>query len=548
MPRTKAPAISGRIRAAEYLRMSTEHQQYSLDNQTAVIRLYAVNRGFEVVRSYCDAGRSGLSLTGRPGLRQLLDDVTAGVADYNAVLVYDVSRWGRFQDPDEAASYEMQCRRAGVTVQYCAEQFENDGSFGAAIMKVIKRAMAAEYSRELSAKVYAGQARLARKGYKLGGPAIYGMRRLLIDKEGNDKGILRLHEEKHLATDRVVHVPGPLEEQAIVCEIFELFAAGKMGEKAIARLLNGRGILRHNHIPWTRDSIAVMLRHAPYVGHVVWGRTSVKLHGPLARNAPSTWITCDNAHEGFLDQKLFDRVQQRLAERKKMSDEQMLEWLRALWKRCGRLSGDLINAYRGPSVDQLVWRFGSLHAAYEAIGYKPWHHTRYLPLRERLQKERASRLDHVIGQIRALGIAVEYDMDTDRLRIGGERAAFFVLHCTTNRKHVEEWPLPIEHMDAAGQFDKDIIIAQRLTSGNDADLDYYVLPRAAFHLAPRGFNPWNARFIEQYRFAEICADAFAPLRKGDEEIQRIVLDRQRHLFRAADSHEQARPTVSFAER
>ena len=40
--------------------MSTEDQQYSLDNQTAVIRLYAINRGYEVVRTYSDAGRSGL--------------------------------------------------------------------------------------------------------------------------------------------------------------------------------------------------------------------------------------------------------------------------------------------------------------------------------------------------------------------------------------------------------------------------------------------------------------------------------------------------------
>lgn len=45
------------------------------------------------------------------------------------------------------------CRRAGIQVAYCAEQFENDGSPVSTIVKGVKRAMAGEYSRELSAKV-----------------------------------------------------------------------------------------------------------------------------------------------------------------------------------------------------------------------------------------------------------------------------------------------------------------------------------------------------------------------------------------------------------
>ncbi len=45
-------------------------------------------------------------------------------------------------------------------MDYCAEQFENDGSPPSTIVKSVKRAMAGEYSRELSAKVFAGQCRL----------------------------------------------------------------------------------------------------------------------------------------------------------------------------------------------------------------------------------------------------------------------------------------------------------------------------------------------------------------------------------------------------
>jgi DNA invertase Pin-like site-specific DNA recombinase len=92
-----------KVRAAQYVRMSTEHQKYSTDNQSAVIQRYAEKRGYEIVRTYADEGKSGLRLVGRDALQSLLDDIEHGRADYAAILVYDVSRWGRFQDPDEAA-------------------------------------------------------------------------------------------------------------------------------------------------------------------------------------------------------------------------------------------------------------------------------------------------------------------------------------------------------------------------------------------------------------------------------------------------------------
>ena len=107
---TVGPALC----AAQYLRMSTEHQQYSFDNQRAAIRAYADRMGFTITQTYSDAGKSGLVLKRRDGLRQLLSDVASGTAQYKAIVVYDVSRWGRFQDSDEAAHYEFLCKSAGI--------------------------------------------------------------------------------------------------------------------------------------------------------------------------------------------------------------------------------------------------------------------------------------------------------------------------------------------------------------------------------------------------------------------------------------------------
>jgi DNA invertase Pin-like site-specific DNA recombinase len=109
MERTERPQNSPNecppeaIRAAEYVRMSTEHQQYSTDNQQKIIAQYAERRGMTIVRTYTDAGKSGLRIDGRDALKRLIDDVETGRADFSAIVVYDVSRWGRFQDADESA-------------------------------------------------------------------------------------------------------------------------------------------------------------------------------------------------------------------------------------------------------------------------------------------------------------------------------------------------------------------------------------------------------------------------------------------------------------
>ncbi len=92
--------------------MSTEHQRYSTENQSDAIRQYAERRGLQIIRTYADEGKSGLRLDGRDALKHLIEDVQSGNADFTTILVYDVSRWGRFQDADESAYYEYICKRA----------------------------------------------------------------------------------------------------------------------------------------------------------------------------------------------------------------------------------------------------------------------------------------------------------------------------------------------------------------------------------------------------------------------------------------------------
>jgi DNA invertase Pin-like site-specific DNA recombinase len=356
--------------AAQYLRMSTEHQQYSLVNQADAIARYAKEHAFVVVKTYDDPGKSGLQLRHRRGLRQLLEDVISGVQPYRAILVYDVSRWGRFQDTDEAAHYEFVCKQAGIPVHYCAETFPNDSSMPSLIMKTIKRIMAAEYSRELGVKTYAAKKRFVLLGFRQGAVPGFGLRRMVVSADGQRNRILQHGERKSLTTDRVILIPGAKSEVQIVREIYDFVVKKHMRVAHIARLLNER---RVGGRTWTFEAVAEILRNPKYLGCNAWGRTSQKLHSPTVRHPKDQWIINKHAFQPLIDESTYEAAQRIMAKhaaRHKMPDSEMLARLRRLLMKRGRLSRSIINAaYAVPSAKLYELRFGTIGRAYEMIGY-----------------------------------------------------------------------------------------------------------------------------------------------------------------------------------
>src|SRR5438270_606220 len=279
------------VPVAQYLRMSTEHQQYSLQNQASAIQIYAESHGFQVVRTYSDAAKSGLVLRRRAGLRQLLQDVASGNASYRAILVYDVSRWGRFQDADESAHYEFLCKSAGIPVHYCAEVFANDGTLPNMLLKALKRSMAGEYSRELGVKVFAGQRNVYLRGFRgSGGRPGYGLQRMLVSPEGNAKQLLAMGERKGIMNDRVILVPGPEAEMETVREIYRLFLEENYGFSRIARELNACSIPYLAAFPWSVGAVRTILTHPKYNGWLTYGKTSRKLHSETIKMPESSWL------------------------------------------------------------------------------------------------------------------------------------------------------------------------------------------------------------------------------------------------------------------
>jgi len=495
--------------------MSTDHQKYSTENQSDAIKHYAEARGIEIVCTYADEGKSGLSVDGRDAFKRLIADVVEGRADFEMILVYDVSRWGRFQDTDESAYYEYICKRAGVRVQYCAEQFENDGSPIAAIIKGVKSAMAGEYSRELSVKVFAGQGRLIEKGYRQGGPAGFGLRRTLIDEHGAIKGCLERGEQKSLQTDRVILTLGPAEEVDLVREIYRAFVHQGYSESEIAADLNRRGISTDLGRPWTRGTVHQILINEKYVGDNVWNRRSFKLKKKRVRNDPGMWIRAQDAFAAVIERELFEAARTIIGVRSfRLSDEEMLQSLRALYQQKGLLSGIVIDESDGmPSSSAYSSRFGSLLRAYGLVGFTPDRDYRYVEINRELRKLHPGILRELLDGLRATGSDAWQDLEADRIVVNGEFSVSLVIaRCIETPTGLLRWNL---HFDTS--LAPDITIVARMDRTNRAPFDFYLFPRIDMLSEKLRLGEENALALDAYRFddLELLYDIAAPVPLGE---------------------------------
>lgn len=363
------------IRVAAYMRMSTERQAGSIPNQRLALLNYARRHKMEIVKEYIDTGKSGLTIKNRRGLQSLIHDITGGKVEFEAVLVYDITRWGRFQDVDESAHYEFLCRNAGIDVIYCEELFENDGSMFSVFMKTFRRAKAAEDSRELSVKVLAGQSRLAKQGFKQGGAAGYGLRRISIEKNGSIRRELATGERKGALTDRVLITLGPQYEVAVVHRIYDWYLSGELEDTAIARALNSEGIATEYGLgrPWTAPIVHRILTSEKYIGTAIYNVTTQRMQSVAVANPESAWIRKRNAYPALIDAGIFQRAQELRRNREhRIPTEELLEMLRMVYREGGKLSTEIINNdVRLPSVVTFANRFQTLTKAYELAGVMP---------------------------------------------------------------------------------------------------------------------------------------------------------------------------------
>jgi len=500
-------------RAVAYVRMSTERQEYSTKNQLDVIEKYATEHDLSIVAIYEDAGKSGLTKSGRPALCRLIEDVQTR-HDFDFILVYDVTRWGRFQDIDESAYYEYHCRRHGVSIAYCAEPFDNDGSPYSAIMKMLKRAAAAEFSRELSVKVFAGQCRLIRMGYKAGGAAIYGLSRLLVGKDGIPVGILKSGEWKAIQNQRVIFAPGPEEEIEIVNLIFKWYVDDGVGDRRIAALLNSQNVPSKYGGKWTNNIIRCMLKNEKYIGNLIFNKASFKLKNKAISNPPESWVRCDNAFPAIVPIELYDAAQRERRRRNgRYSTEELIAILRRIYREKGRISSNLINQDPDAPTATLFWcRFGGMFEAYKLAGIPHVGNDEELGVRKRNYAFKDIVQAQVEKLVRAAGGYSERQLghwatNTYRMRLNGlVNIAIRVLSCRHEPKYgYNRW-----WVNSPSKIEVDFLIAAQLDKSNTEIVRYFLFPREDFGMSDIAFTEDSVGRLQSYSTSRL-EDFFGPI-------------------------------------
>ncbi|PHM62510.1 recombinase family protein [Xenorhabdus ishibashii] len=486
------------IFAAEYVRMSTEHQKYSQDNQSAYIHDYANKHGITIIHTYNDAGKSGLNLTGRTGLRSLIDDVINHKINISALLVYDVSRFGRFQDADEAGHYAYLLKMHGVNIIYCAEPFSREQSEMYMLGMSFSRYSAASYSRNLSEKVFLGQVNLIKKGFHQGGMAGYGLRRLLIDEHRNPKGILEFGQRKSIHTDRVILIPGPQNEVDIVNLIFYMFIQEGKPELVIASELNRKKIFAENGTEWTRGKIHQILTNEKYIGNNVYNKTSFKLKQRYIINPEEEWIRCNGAYEPIVSHDKFNQARDIIKSRSLIfTEDELLEKLHTLLQKKGRLSGLIIDEEELlPSSSVYRSRFGSLLRVYKLVGYDPKTDYSWLETKKYLKGINAEITESVINNIYLSDGWISDPPEKGILNVNDEfTLTLQAVRCQRTSPENLRWRIKFDQL-----LSPDISIAIRMDSLNQSIVDYYIFPSIDVIFGNHYLRKQNPFSFELYRF------------------------------------------------
>jgi DNA invertase Pin-like site-specific DNA recombinase len=479
--------------AVAYVRMSTEHQQYSIANQLAVINEYAREHSWSVVRVYADQGISGLRADNRPALRELIAAAVKGSPVISKILVYDVSRWGRFQDTDQSAFYEYLCRLHDIEVIYCAETFANDRTPMSAVMKSVKRVMAAEYSRELSVRVHRGLRYIAQLGFDQGGGPLYGFKHILVDASGKPVKNQRARSKVRLRKHHVKLAPGAPNEIRLVRSVFRRFVTLHDTTHQIAKHLNAQGHRTRKGNPWRAVNIQAMLGNEKYIGTQTFNLTTGPLKSKRRKAPQADWIRVPRAFPGIVSPALFEAAQRLYRQRRtSKTDDELLDALRKIRKKHGAVSDRLIRQEGGaPRSCTYQKRFGSLVRACQLIGYDGAGHWAHFGAEIKM-----GVVDQVREQVASYGETVRANSIFTRFWVSDRLCcALFLVRWRQGGR----WRIKLNPQRMALFY-----LLVRLDEDDATILDYYVIPAGYVRREQTYLRLGEGRGVDRFKVPDLA--------------------------------------------
>ncbi len=366
----KPESAPPRYRAVAYYRHSAQdRQENSVAIQQELVTKWAVANGVDIIHEFSDRGKSGLTAEGRDAFQDMMANWVKKRNDFDFVLCLDVSRWGRFQDIDLSATYSAECKRHGKRVIYTTLGMPRPDDPLYPVYVQFERFRAAQYSKELSVKVFHGCMKIAQQGYWVGRKPPYGFRRLLLDEARRPVQVLAPRQRKSIQNQRVTLTLGDEAEVDAVQRIFHEYAEAGHTIKRIAEDLNRDGVASASGRSWNASMIRRILKNAVYVGTLVYNKTTQKLLTPTRRNPHDQWVRTTRAFDPLVKQDTFDRAQQTLEESSsRFTPEFMLDELTRLVEQHDFIRPSFVRADPlAPSPTTYATRFASLDAAYQQV-------------------------------------------------------------------------------------------------------------------------------------------------------------------------------------
>jgi len=384
--------LPAEIRAIAYYRHSAQdRQENSIPIQQDQVREWARNHSVEIIQEFADHGRSGLTSEGRPAFTDMMENWVKKRNDFQYILCLDVSRWGRFQDIDLSAQFSAECKKAGKQVIYTTigKPREDDPLYPVYVQ--FERFRAAQYSKELSDKVWRGCVKISEQGYWAGGPPPYGLERLLLDESRHPLHPLAPGQRKGIQNQRVTLTPSASDEARVVVRIFDEFVNRGQSERQIAKALNREGILSPGGIGWSKSSVRHILNNEKYLGTIVYNRTTQKLKTPRRENPEEKWIKTPDAFEGIIEPEVFLKAQEIFQRRReKYESETMLAGLRRVFEDNEFYRPSLLRTAELPSSASYGQKFGSLDFAFQQL---------FTSVRNDARKDVETKLQSMLGEV-----------------------------------------------------------------------------------------------------------------------------------------------------
>ena len=283
-----------------YMRVSTAMQVegYSLEAQKERLNKFADFQNLEVVREYCDAGKSGKNITGRPEFAQMLQDVADNRDGVDYILVFKLSRFGR--NAADILNSLQYIQDFGVNLICVEDGIDSSKDSGKLTITVLSAV--AEIEREnILVQTMEGRKQKAREGKWNGGQAPFGYE---LDTENST----------------LIVVP---EEAEIVRIIFDKFVHSDMGADSIANYLNQHGyakkrVREHEVSHFARGLIRGILDNPVYIGKIAYGKSATeKVKGTrdqYRRVVQDDYLIADGNHEAIIDNDTWEAAQKKRKE------------------------------------------------------------------------------------------------------------------------------------------------------------------------------------------------------------------------------------------